>query len=124
MNEAVRDCLVEGYEELIPSLELPDENDRHVLAAAIMGKADAIVTFNLKDFPDNTLAAYGVQAIHPDDFLINQIDIDQTTVLGALRQTRQNLSKSNLSADELIDKLEHGGLPQSAARLRPLKILI
>ena len=40
-----------GYEDLIPGLQLPDPNDRHVLAAAIRGHADVIVTMNLRDFP-------------------------------------------------------------------------
>ena len=52
MNRAVPDSLVTGYEFLIESLELPDSNDRHVLAAAIRSGAQAIVTFNLKDFPE------------------------------------------------------------------------
>ena len=51
MNSNVRDALITGYEPLIPTLILPDINDRHVLAAAIHGRADFIVTFNLKDFP-------------------------------------------------------------------------
>ena len=58
MNEAVRDCLVTGYEDLIESLSLPDPDDRHVLAAAIRADAEVIVTFNLKDFPEGTLASY------------------------------------------------------------------
>ena len=57
MDSAIPDCLVNGYEPLIPSLHLPDSNDRHVLAAAVSGRADVIVTFNLKDFPDETLSA-------------------------------------------------------------------
>jgi hypothetical protein len=35
MNKNIRDCLVENYHDIIPTLNLPDENDRHVLAAAI-----------------------------------------------------------------------------------------
>jgi hypothetical protein len=58
MNEAVPDCLVDGYEPLTAGVELPDENDRHVLAAAIHCSADALVTFNLKDFPPDRLAPY------------------------------------------------------------------
>src|SRR5687768_9866690 len=66
MNIAVPDCLVTGYEYLIPVLSLPDENDRHVLSAAIHSRADAIVTFNLKDFPEKTLGAHNLEAMHPD----------------------------------------------------------
>lgn len=47
MNSNVRDCLVTNYEYLIPSLQLPDIDDRHILAAAIAGGAEASVTFNL-----------------------------------------------------------------------------
>ncbi len=68
MNEAVRNCLVTGYEELISSLSLPDPDDRHVLAAAIRARADVIVTFNLSDFPVETLAGFNIEARHPDDF--------------------------------------------------------
>ena len=52
MDMHVRDCLVENLEDLIPAFQLPDLKDRHVLAAAIRGRADVIVTYNLKDFPE------------------------------------------------------------------------
>lgn len=55
MDKATLDSLVEGYEDLIPSLSMPDENDRHVLAAAVRGEAQVIVTMNLKDFPSEIL---------------------------------------------------------------------
>ena len=51
MNAHARNALVENYEDLIPALTLPDPNDRHVLAAAIRGRADVIVTYNTRDFP-------------------------------------------------------------------------
>jgi predicted nucleic acid-binding protein len=62
MNEAVRDCLVTGYEDLSESLFLPDPDDRHVLAAAIRANAEVIVTFNLKDFPPGVLANHNIEA--------------------------------------------------------------
>lgn len=71
MNTNVRDALVIGYGSRIPTLELPDLSDRHVLAAAIQSRADFIVTFNLKDFPTSVLANYGVEAIHPDEFILD-----------------------------------------------------
>ncbi len=70
MNEAVRDCVVAGYEDLIDSLALPDPDDRHVLAAAIRAGAEVIVTCNLTDFPGEILACYDIEAMHPDDFLV------------------------------------------------------
>ena len=65
MNQAVLDCLVENYEELIEGLQLPDPDDRHVLAAAIASASDAIVTFNLKDFPVGTLHRYNIELQWP-----------------------------------------------------------
>src|SRR5712692_2845699 len=75
MNEAVRDCLVTGYEDLIASLSLPDPDDRHVLAAAIRANADVIITYNLTDFPAETLARFDIEALHPDDFLVCLLDL-------------------------------------------------
>ncbi|MCH2248859.1 MAG: PIN domain-containing protein [Cognatishimia sp.] len=56
-----------------PSLEarlyLPDVADIHVLAAAIDGSADAIITLNAKDFPRNLLAEEGLERRDPDSLL-------------------------------------------------------
>jgi len=71
MDQHATDALVTGYEELIDGLHLPDPDDRHVLAAAIRGRADVIVTCNLKDFPAGALKSYGIEAQHPDEFLLN-----------------------------------------------------
>lgn len=120
MNAAIRDCLVENYEALIPSLSLPDADDRHVLAAAIHSRADVIVTYNLKDFPARTLAAYGIQAQHPDAFINNFMDTDITQVCTAVQQQRAWLRNPPVSADQLLDTLERQGLTQTVARLRPL----
>lgn len=67
MNTALPDARVTGYERLVDSLELPDPDDRHVLAAAVRIGAQAIVTFNLKDFPATALEPLGIEAKHPDD---------------------------------------------------------
>ncbi len=75
MNRAVPDCLVAGYEHLIEGLDLPDPDDRHVLAAAIRAHAQAVVTFNLKDFPDHVLARYDMEPKHPDEFVLDSIDL-------------------------------------------------
>lgn len=75
VNTSVPDCLVENYEFLIEGLVMPDPDDRHVLAAAIAGHADAIVTSNLKDFPKKILASHGIEVQHPDDFIMNQLEL-------------------------------------------------
>lgn len=83
MNSHVRDCLVTGYEPLIGGLTLPDPDDRHVLAAAILSGTDTIVTFNLKDFPEDALKPYGIDAQHPDEFLNCQLDFAPNVVCAA-----------------------------------------
>ena len=75
MNKAVPDSLVENFESLIDGLELPDANDRHVLAAAIKCNAQIIVTSNLKDFPTESLHPYGIEAMHPDEFIEHQFGL-------------------------------------------------
>jgi predicted nucleic acid-binding protein len=75
MDAHALDALVTGYQNLSESLVLPDPKDRYVLAAAIVGQADAIVTFNLDDFPEDILRPYAIEAIHPDDFLVCQFDL-------------------------------------------------
>ncbi len=75
MDAHAKDSLVVGYESLIDFVTLPDPKDRHVLAAAIKGRADVIVTFNLKDFPADVLEAYDLSAQHPDVFLRHVIDL-------------------------------------------------
>jgi predicted nucleic acid-binding protein len=118
MGEAVRDAEVDGFDHLIGRLDLPDDNDRHVLAAAIHGEAEVIVTFNLKDFPPGVLAAHGMIAQHPDEFLIDRLDDDRSTVIDAIDRISRSTSNPRRTADEIVDRLGASGLPMSAARLR------
>jgi hypothetical protein len=75
MDKAAIDALVTGYESLIPGLTLPDEGDRHVLAAAIRAGASVIVTMNLKDFPPEALQEFDIEPQHPDEFILHLIDL-------------------------------------------------
>jgi hypothetical protein len=118
MNRAVPDCLVEQYEVLIPALRLPDENDRHVLAAAIHCRADAIITFNLKHFPRKVLSRHGIVATHPDEFIDNLIDLDPEAVRTAFRDQRAAYRNPPLTAEQLLDCLAGQGLRTSTATLR------
>jgi len=117
MNAAVMDCLVEGYEELVPSLNLPDANDRHVLAAAIHCGADAIVTFNLRDFPSAEAAKYDIEILHPDDFLHHQFGLSQSAVILAAHRCRHRLNNPPRNVLEYLDTLAAQGLPKTVAEL-------
>ena len=118
MNAHVRDCLVEGYEAIIPQLTLPDANDRHVLAAAIHAGVSTIVTANLADFPATVLSKYGIEAQHPDDFVVHLIDISQPTVCAAAKQHRLSLKNPLKSVEEYLTALERQRLPKTVATLR------
>jgi predicted nucleic acid-binding protein len=118
MDDSVRDCLITGYQDLIPSLTLPDDNDRHVLAAAISGKANIIVTFNLKDFPSSTLKNYGIESQHPDDFIVNLIELDFTSVCEAVNRNRISLKNPPKSIEELLETYEKQRIPKTVAKLR------
>jgi hypothetical protein len=124
MDTNVRDCLITGYESLIPALTLPDPNDRHVLAAAIKGGADVIVTFNLKHFPDDALKQYGIEAVHPDDFLNSQIDLAPNVVCSAAKQQRGSLKNPPMTVAEYLASLERQSLPQTVSGLRRYADLI
>ena len=124
MNQAVRDCLVTGYDALIPSLVLPDANDRHVLAAAIVGRCDVIVTCNLKHFPESSLALYGIEAQHPDDFLCNHLHLAPGLFCGAIRKVRMRLKKPPYDVEEYLAVLAGQGLVATVGELKAFSGLI
>lgn len=117
MNAAVRDCLVTGYEALIPSLDLPDPNDRHVLAAAIRTHAQVIVTNNLRDFPASALHGWDVEALSADDFISDQIDLNPKIVWSCVQQIADAWRNPPGTASDVLAKLEHNGLVRSVAAL-------
>jgi hypothetical protein len=120
MNKAVPGGQVEpaAYRPLIETLTLPDADDRHVLAAAIVTKADAIVTFNLKDFPPGVLERYDIELLHPDDFLFHQFGLNIPAVLIAAQRCRARLRSPPRTAEEYLDTLERQSLPKTVAELR------
>jgi hypothetical protein len=124
MDAHVRDCLVTGYADLIPALTLPDADDRHVLAAAIRAGADVIVTFNLADFPTETLKRYGIEARHPDEFILRLIEQAPAAVCGAAKKQRESLKNPPKTVEQYLESLERQGLAQTVAALRAFGDLI
>src|SRR5690606_8440654 len=105
MNAHTRDALVTEFDDLIEVLALPDPNDRHVLAAAIKGHADLIVTANLKDFPNEVLKRWGIKAQHPDEFLTHQFHLSQPAFLTAVKTVRLRLKNPPKSVGDYLDTL-------------------
>ena len=124
MDTAARDSLVTGYEPLIASLTLPDPDDRHVLAAAIAGRCDAIVTQNLKDFPEAALAPFEIEAQHPDEFLCNHLSLAPGVFCGAVRKVRARLLNPPYGVDENLATLTRQGLVATAGELQPFVDLL
>lgn len=120
MRDAVLDWEVnaEGWQALAPALTLPDSKDVHVLSAAIAGHADCIVTTNLKDFPTSALEVYGLVALHPDDFIVAQLDLDLYSALGAFKAMRARKRNPSYGAEEFATAMERNGLVATAERLR------
>ncbi len=112
-------CLVTGYETLIPTLTLPDANDRHVLAAAITAQAPVIVTFNLSDFPAKILAAYHVQAVHPDDFAAGLYKADPLQFVQLVKRHREALVNPPKTVEEYLATLVQCGLYKTVSLLQP-----
>jgi len=120
MNRAVPDCLIGGFDDLIGGLALPDPDDRHVLAAAIRAGAQAIVTFNLKDFPPSVLSNYGIEALHPDDYVLDLLDLAPGAVCTAITKQASALRNPPMTVDQVLDLLRALGLVGSVAGLRSL----
>jgi predicted nucleic acid-binding protein len=118
MNRALPDANVTGHDLLIDSLELPDPNDRHVLAAAVRIGAQAIVTFNLDDFPATALDPLGLEAKHPDDFMVEALELAPGAIAAAVNEQAAALRNPAKTVAELLDTLQRQGLPLAVARLR------
>jgi hypothetical protein len=104
MNVAIPDAIVTGYEPQVDRLDLPDLDDRHVLAAAIRSGATSIVTANLADFPRDVLARYGIEPLAPDEFVLRLVhqDLDDAVVEVVDRQAA-DLRNPPMSTAELLD---------------------
>jgi predicted nucleic acid-binding protein len=124
MNLHATDCLVENYEQLIEGIQLPDLNDRHVVAAAIKGQAESIITFNLRDFPDEQLEHLGLKAIHPDIFLTDMLDLDLAKVVMAAQQHRQSLKNPKLSPMDYLEAMQRQKLPSFISKLSKFETVL
>ena len=120
MNQNVEDANITDYEYLIPSLTLPDPDDIHVLATAIHCRADLIITFNLKDFPLSILKNYRLEAISPDDFILELIEMNETQVIDTVTQHRKSLKNPPLTLEKYLQNLTNQRLIQTANSLRDI----
>jgi hypothetical protein len=117
MDQIDSQSLVAGYESHLPELRLPDENDRHVLAAAIEARATVLVTFNLAHFPPGALIPFGIQPMHPDTFVCNLLQAQPAAFLQAASRHRTSLLLPPKTVDEYLETLRGNRLTQLVTRL-------
>lgn len=113
MNQAFPDASIEGYEDRIEDLSLQDPDDRHVLAAALMGNVDYLVTANLKDFQTPTLQLEEIQVIHPDEFVCQLISQNQEAVCKCFEKLVLSLKNPPQSKTDVLSTLKKCGLVES-----------
>jgi hypothetical protein len=119
-NSAFPDALVTNYKGLIGNLNLPDKDDRHVMAAAIKTNANIIVTNNLKDFPDEYLQSFGLRAKSADDFLTDIIDLNQEEAVSAFKEMVLHKKNPKFDEFEVLNQLRNAGLRDTANYLHAL----
>jgi hypothetical protein len=95
-----------------------------LIRETLLSLADAIVTFNTKDFPATVLQPYGIEAQHPDEFLMNQLQLQEIPALRAIKKMRARWTNPARPAQELITAFEKRGLPMTANLLREAVTLI
>ena len=118
MEKTLPSAKVTGLQYLIPSLQLPDPDDRHVLAAAIHSGAKAIVTYNLKDFPKEILSPYDIEAWSPDIFVSSLLKYNTRSIINILKEQSKNLKNPPITFDSLLDRLNKNGLEKSIGIIR------
>jgi predicted nucleic acid-binding protein len=120
MNTSFPDAMVVGFEQIISELNLPDPDDRHVLAAAVESKTAIIVTSNLRDFPKQILKKYSIEAQHPDTFVRSIISLNEESAIMALENQVSRLKNPPQSIGQVLLTLENNGLRESVACFRAL----
>jgi len=120
VNKAFPEAKIEDYQPYLDCLDLPDKDDRHVVAAAIKTNAKFVITYNLKDFPSNKLSQYKIMAIDPDTFISNCITRNESTSILAFRSLVETKSNPKLPISEVIDILHNNGLIKTAKHLRTI----
>jgi predicted nucleic acid-binding protein len=117
MRQWFPDAMVTGYETLVEGMT-NDPKDRHVLAAAVRASAEVVVTFNTSDFPEPALKPYDVVAVHPDEFLLDQLDLYPRATVDVLRRQAASYRREPTTVPGLLVRLERGGVPRFAAEVR------
>ena len=119
MEAAFPAAMVEGFEALVEGMT-NHPGDRHVLAACVVSPAKLIVTFNVKDFPAESLAPYDIEVVHPDEFLLDQLDLHPAWSEAAITSMLRKNRRPPQEVEELASALAQLGMPRSAGAIARL----
>jgi predicted nucleic acid-binding protein len=117
MKRYFADAMVTGYDDLVPTMT-NNEKDRHVLAAAVRGGAEVLVTFNTKDFPEASIEPFDLDVVHPDDFLLDQLDLYRAPTLRALVELVEGYDSPAMTVDGFLLALTRAGVPKFVDAVR------
>lgn len=117
MERYFTDAMVTGYDDLVATMT-NDEKDRHVLAAAVRGGAEVLVTFNTKDFPAQSVEPFHLEVVHPDDFLLDQLDLYRAPTLRAMVELTEGYDSPAMIIDDFLLALTRAGVPKFVAEAR------
>jgi predicted nucleic acid-binding protein len=124
MHQILPSPLVENYRQHIGQVDLPDKDDRHVVAAAIASGARKILTWNLRDFPDQVLKTFGIVAESPDKFLAELIIERPLEVVSVFRRMRERFKKPPMSVENFFESLARHRLDLTAKYLERYRDLL
>lgn len=113
MEVAFKEAMVTEFEQFIPIVTLPDENDRHIVAAALKAKAATIVTENLKDFPPLELQRFHLEARSADQFIADTIALSPQTAVAAIKKMRERLNRPHKMAEDLLRDMDAEALVET-----------
>jgi predicted nucleic acid-binding protein len=117
MEHYFADAMVTGYDDVVPTMT-NDEKDRHVLAAAVRGGAEVLVTFNTRHFPSSSVEPFDLEVVHPDDFLLDQLDLYHAPTLRALVELVGGYDSPAMTVDDFLLALTRAGVPTFADAAR------
>lgn len=118
IRQTFDECFVSGHMSLIDGLDMPDKDDRHVLAAAIRSSAQVIVTENKRDFPPDLLEEYDIEVLGADDMLVSTYELFPVEAARALGRVRRRYKNPSMTVSEFLLDLTRAGLPKLAAVAR------
>ena len=113
MEMAFEEAMVTDFKHFIPVINLPDEDDRHIVAAALKAQAATIVTENLKDFPLEELQRFHLETRSADQFIADTVALSPETAVAVIKRMRERLRRPHKSADDLLRDMDAEGLVET-----------